>query len=130
MTICVPPLSLTDVRGSKGELKPALPHEPCTSVRGVQEKNLRRRADLQVRKPVGTAAGEEKKGHNAAHFGARIITIRRPCIEGSCSTLATSSSSTIKRFTTLNPSSTWAFSRPRKITEQITLSRSLRKCRA
>ena len=58
----------------------------------------------------------------AVYFGAKIQTMRLPWCEGGASTLPTSSSSLTMWSMTLRPSSTWAISRPRKMTETNTLS--------
>ena len=63
-----------------------------------------------------------RRSRDRNYFGAKITTIRRPCIPGACSSLAKSCNSSTTRWTSLNPSSMWAFSRPRKMIEKMTLS--------
>ena len=61
------------------------------------------------------------------YFGAMVQIMRRPCCCGGASNLPNSSNTSSTVSITLRPSSTWAISRPRKTTDNCTLSLCWRK---
>ena len=90
----------------------------------------RQRSHFAAALPPVCSRGAKKIAQVPAYLGATMATIRLPWCDGLDSTLPTSCNSIRMWSITLRPSSTWAISRPRKITETTTLSLCSKNWRA